>query len=410
MTVSPKLKTSKTKSPKSKGPLILFIVILIIVAGIVQVSRPYPAAGVKPISQDITLPGQLAVSFPDQGESAVGTENLGVVASTDQQGSVPIASLTKMMTAYLVLKEHPLKPGEDGPSLTINAQDVADYQNGVKNGYSVLPVAQGESLTERQLLEGLMLPSGDNIATTLARWVSGTEAAFVTKMNETAKSLNMKDTHYDDPSGVSTTTVSSAVDQIKIAQAAMNDPVFQEIVAMPQATLPVSGTVYNVNSMLGKHGVVGIKTGSTTPAGGCFVSATPVVVGKEKHFILAAVLGQKTVQSLQSSLEANVQILDQVRSQFKLYPITPPAAGFGQITSAWNSTSDLKTSQPIQVFGYPGMKVELSITNLKTELPINANENVATLTINTGSQTQTVKLNSAQPIKPPSILWKLIRY
>ncbi|MDQ7093400.1 D-alanyl-D-alanine carboxypeptidase [Desulfosporosinus sp. PR] len=409
MTVSPKLKTSKTRSPKPKGPLILLIVILIIVAGIVQVSRSYPDIEVKPLSQDITLPGQLSVSFPDQGESAVGTENLGVVAASDQQISVPIASLTKMMTAYLVLKEHPLKPGEDGPSLTINAQDLADYQNGVKNGYSVLPVAQGETLSERQLLEGLMLPSGDNIATTLARWVSGTEAAFVTKMNETAKSLSMKDTHYDDPSGVSTTTVSSAVDQIKIAQAAMEDPVFQEIVAMPQATLPVAGTVYNVNSMLGKHGVVGIKTGSTTPAGGCFVSATPVVVGKEKHFIIAAVLGQKTAQSLQSALESNVQILDQVRSQFKLYPVTPPA-GFGQVTSAWNSSSDLKTSQAIQVFGYPGMKVTLSITNVKTGLPINANENVATLKISAGSQTQTVKLSSTKPIQPPSILWKLIRY
>lgn len=410
MTVSPKLNSSKAKSAKSKRLLILFMVFLIIAAGIVQVNRSFPQQEIKLKSQNIVLPGQLSVRFPDQGESALGTDNLGVVASTDQQNSVPIASLTKMMTAYLVLKAHPLKPGEDGPSLTINAQDAADYQNGLKNGYSVLKVEQGESLNERQFLEGLMLPSGDNIANTLARWVSGSEEAFVAKMNETAKSLDMKDTHYNDTSGVSTATVSSAVDQIKIAKAAMADPVFREVVAMPQATLPVAGTVYNVNSKLGKHGVVGIKTGSTTPAGGCFVSATPVVVGSEKHFLIAAVLGQKTAQSLQDALDANVRILDQVRSQFKLYPLTSPSAGFGQMVSAWHSSSDLKTSQPIQVFGYPGMKVALSITNVKNQLPIVANDNVATLNIKTGSQTQKIPLQSVQPIEPPSILWRLIRY
>lgn len=220
------------------------------------------------------------------------------------------------MTAYLVLKAHPLKPGEDGPILTMNAEDVSDYQNDLSNGYSILKVTQGEQLTEKQLLEGLMLPSGDNIASTLGRWVSGSEDAFVAKMNDTAQSLDMTKTHYADASGVSQATVSNAVDQIKIAQAAMENPVFREIVAMPKATLPVAGTVFNVDTMLGKHGIVGIKTGSTTIAGGCFVSATPVVVGDETHYIIGAALGQK---SLQSALDANAKILDQVRSEFKLY-------------------------------------------------------------------------------------------
>ncbi len=395
-------------SPKLK--LILPIVFLIIIVGIVQIYRSYPVVEVKPVSQDIVLPGEFSVTFPEQGESAVGTENFGVIASSPDQTAVPIASLTKMMTAYIVLKTYPLKSGEDGPNLIINAQDEADYQNSLKNGGSVLTVAQGESLTERQLLQGLMLPSGNNIANTLGRWVSGTDTAFVTKMNEVAKSLGMTETYYADASGLNPSTVSNAVDQIKIAQAAMADPVFREIVAMPQATLPLAGTVYNVNWMLGKHGVVGIKTGSTSQAGGCFVSATPVGIGNEKHFIIAAVLGQKTAQSLQSALDANVQILDQVRNQFKLYPITQPAAGFGQISSAWNTTSDLNITQPIQIFGYPGMKVSVTIKDLKTQLPIIAGENAATLTINSGPEVKNVQLQSAQQIEPPSLLWRLIRF
>ncbi|EGW40847.1 peptidase S11 D-alanyl-D-alanine carboxypeptidase 1 domain protein [Desulfosporosinus sp. OT] len=85
-----------------------------------------------------------------------------------------------------------------------------------------------------------MLPSGDNIADKLGRWVSGSDAAFVVKMNKTAKELGMTNTNYSDASGVSSATVSNAVDQMKIAQAAMENPVFREIVAR----LPFLVTVF----------------------------------------------------------------------------------------------------------------------------------------------------------------------
>lgn len=395
--------------PYSKGIIILGIILIILLIPIIQVVRPCPVIEAKPVSPEIELPGSFSVTFPAQGESAVGTDNLGVIASTDDQTPVPIASVAKIMTAYLVLQAYPLKTGQTGPSLIMNAQDVSDYQFGVENGYSVLKVEEGESLTEKQLLQGLMLPSGDNVANTLARWVAGSEEAFVDKMNETAESLGMKDTHYADASGVSPETVSNAVDQIKIAQAAMEDPIFREIVAMPQVTLPVAGTVYNVNYMLGKHDIVGIKTGSTLDAGGCFVSATPVVAGKEKHYIIAAVLGQKTIQSLKSALDANAEILDQVRSQIQLYPLTQPSTGFGQITTAWHTNSDLTTTQPIQIFGYPGMKLSLSIDLLKTQLPISAGENIATLKIQSGQELLEVPLQNAQQINPPGFLWRLLR-
>jgi len=398
------------KSLNSKGILILFLAFLIIVGGIVQINRPYPIVEAKPISPSVNLPGSFSVTFPEQGESAVGTENLGVIASSEVKTPIPIASVAKIMTAYLVLKTYPLKVGQDGPNITMDEQDVTEYQNALNNGYSVVKVEQGEKLTERQLLEGLLLPSGDNIADKLGRWVSGSDAAFVTKMNETAKSLGMTDTNYSDASGVSPTTVSNAVDQFKIAQAAMEDPIFREIVKMPQTTLPVAGTVYNVNDRLGKNGIVGIKTGSTSKAGGNFVSATPVAVGNKTHYIIAVVLGQKTVQPLKSALDGNVKILDQVRSEFKIYPIAQPSAGFGQLSSAWKSKSDLKATEHLQIFGYPGMEVSLSIKLNNSQLPTSSNKNVATLTIQSGKEIQSVPLQNTQPIKPPGLLWRLFRY
>lgn len=405
---------SESNNPKGIFVFVFVIVLLIIgliIMGIVRFSSPIPAVDAKTSAQNLVLPGQFSVTFPEQGESAVGTDTFGVIASSSDQTSVPIASVAKIMTAYLVLKAHPLKPGEDGPSLMMTALDVAGYQSAIQNNYSRVKVTLGEKLTEKQLLEGLLLPSGNNIADTLGRWVAGTDEAFVAKVNDTAKSLGMTNTHYADASGANEATVSNAVDQIKVAQAAMQDPVFREIVAMPQATLPVAGKVFNVNSMLGKHEIVGIKTGSTTKAGGCFVSATPVVNGTKNHYIIATVLGSKVAnRNLQSALEANARILDEVRPQFKSYTLTPPANGFGQITTPWNSQSDLRVSQPIQVFGYPGMKVSYSIKPLAVKLPAAPGTDVATLKIQTGKTSQTVSMQNTEQINPPGLLWRIIRY
>jgi len=393
-----------------KQTLLLLFITVICVISIIHFFTNHPKIKATPTYPTITLPGQFSVTFPPQGESAVGTDNFGVIASSPDQSPVPIASVAKIMTAYLVLKAHPLQPGEDGPTLTMTTQDVSDYVNDLAQGDSVLAVEVGEKLTEKQLLEGLMLPSGDNIATTLGRWVSGSDTAFVAKMNETAQALGMTQTHYADISGVSPATVSNAVDQIKIAQVSIEDPVFQEIVATPQATFPVAGTVYNVNSMLGTHGIVGIKTGSTLAAGGCFVSATPIGVGTKAHFIIAVVLGQKTNdQPLHTALNANAKILDEVRSEFKLYPLTSPPTGIGQVITAWDSNSALYSPKPIQFLGYPGMTASLSITLLKTQMPIPPGENMATLKIQSGKSAQEFPLQNSEQINPPGILWRFFR-
>lgn len=398
------------KLPVKWGALILLIVAVFCVISIVHFYANRPTIEVKPTSSAVTLPGQFSVTFPTQGESAVGTDNLGVIASSPDQSPIPIASVSKIMTAYLVLKAHPLKPGEDGPTLTMTAQDASDYINDQAEGDSVLAVEEGEKLTEKQLLEGLLLPSGDNAASTLARWVSGSETAFAAKMNETAQAFGMTQTHYEDASGINPGNVSNAADQIKIAQIAMEDPVFREIVAMPEANLPVAGTINNVNDLLGKHGIVGIKTGSSSAAGGCFVSAASVGAGSEAHYIIVVVLGQHTdYKPLHRALNENARILDQVRPQIKFYPLDPPPNGFGQVTNPWHSNSGLYPTEPVQILGYPGMTASLSIQLLKTQLPIAPNENMATLKVQSGKSIKEFSLRNEEQINPPTILWRIFK-
>src|SRR5712672_2935886 len=137
------------------------------------------------------------------------------------------------MTAYLVLRDHPLRLGQDGPTITLTDADMADTDRRRRQRESVVPIAAGEQLTERQALQALLLPSANNIAVVLARWDAGSMERFVARMNATARSLGMTHTRYTDPSGYHDTTVSTAVDQVRIVDRAMRLLVFVSIVPPP---------------------------------------------------------------------------------------------------------------------------------------------------------------------------------
>ena len=132
-----------------------------------------------------------------------------------------------------------------------------------------MAVAAGEEISERHALETLLQPSADNMAWILARWDAGSQAAFTAKMNATARRLGMTGTSYTDASGLDSSTVSTAADQVRLGMAAMQVPALAAITAMPVAVVPVVGTIRNTNTLLGQDGIVGLKTGSTQAAGGC---------------------------------------------------------------------------------------------------------------------------------------------
>lgn len=389
-----------------KTTFVLAPIILLAAAAAFQVARPLPPLQVNVAATELKLPGALAVSFPVQGQAAVGEQSLGPVAETPNQEPVAIASLTKMMTAYLLLQARPLRVGEQGPISTISAADVQEYERGKSLGYSVAKVSLGEKLTERQLLEALLLPSADNIATLIANELAGSEAAFVKKMNEAAHALGMTQTTYADASGVNASTVSTAHDQILLAQAVMQDRTFREIVRMPQADLPTAGRVYNVNFMVGKKGISGIKTGSTLAAGSCFVGSYPVTIEGTPRMMLCAVLGQR---SLNVAITKTTELLHAVAPQFKTYQVPVPSQGLGQLRTAWKQTSNLKLSQPIQLFGHPGMPVRLEARLAQSNSPVNAGQKVAFLTALTGSASQSIDLLAEQALQDPDMLWRLHR-
>jgi D-alanyl-D-alanine carboxypeptidase (penicillin-binding protein 5/6) len=255
--------------------------------------------------------GALGAVWPADGQAAVKIGGSRIHAGPDQHAA-PIASLAKVMTAYLVLHDHPLRLDEDGPTITLTEADVVDTGQRGRREESIVPIVAGELLTERQALQALLLPSANNIAVVLARWDSGSVARFVAKMNATARSLGMTRTRYTDPSGYDDATVSTAADQLRIVVRAMDLAVFASLVATSSATLPVAGTVHNTNALLGHDGFVGVKTGSDHAAGGCFAFRAIRFVRGRRTTITGVVLGQSGRDLIDAGLTAAVAIVDRI--------------------------------------------------------------------------------------------------
>ncbi|WP_424215752.1 D-alanyl-D-alanine carboxypeptidase family protein (plasmid) [Streptomyces sp. BI20] len=313
-----------------RGPAVRVTAVLLSVAGCgilllfgghpSGTGSPAPSAVVPVAASPAPAPPTPAFAaslpWPAEGQAGVEVEGVGPLGAHGDGTPVPIASVTKVMTAYVILRDHPLRPGAEGPAIVADRRAADEARSTTE---STAPVQAGHAYTERQLLTLLLLPSGNNIARLLARWDAGDERGFVRRMNEAAARLGMTRTTYTCPSGIEEATVSTAEDQLRLAREAMRDEVFREIVATRRTTVPgVTGPVVNSNSLLETPGVVGIKTGSTTPAGGNLLWAARTRPDGGGPLILGVVLHQKAgisaADGLHAAVEGSGRLLTAVRA------------------------------------------------------------------------------------------------
>jgi D-alanyl-D-alanine carboxypeptidase (penicillin-binding protein 5/6) len=302
-------------------------------------ARP-PTPVVRPVSQlahedGVVVTGHLAhLPWPKAGEGAVAVKGVGLIAESRHQRVVPIASVTKVMTAYMVLSDHPLPTGAGGPVLEMTEADHLAYLEDVAYNDSSVNVAPGEKLDERQLLEALLIPSADNIADLLARWDAGSEAAFVAKMNARARALGLDSTHYADPSGLDPGDRSTAADQAKLAGLAMALPSFASIVDEGHVRLPVAGEVWGYNPALGEDGVVGVKSGFTSHSLGCLTVAAVRSVDGHKTIVISVVLGQPW--GLDQAADEDKALVDAVTPALGLQSLVTSGSPVATVSVPWS--------------------------------------------------------------------------
>ncbi|WP_435887467.1 serine hydrolase [Streptomyces nigra] len=364
------------------------VILLAIVFAIVQSVRPLPAPTLDlTASNSFTFEGdKIDIPWPAQGQAALDVDGIGSFGSSGDQKPVPIASVAKVMTAYLILREHPLKSGAPGPKIPID-QAAEDQSNAGQE--STVDVTKGDSITQREALESILIASANNVARLLARWDAGSEKDFVAKMNATAEKLGMTNTTYTDPSGLNDTTVSTAVDQVKLAKAAMKEPAFREVAAMMSYDDYKGVNHSNWNQLVGKNGVVGIKTGTTTSALGNLVFAAKKEIGGETRTIIGAVVRQpaggpeNTI--LSAALYGGDQLIRAAQGALESATILKKGNVVGYVDDGLGGRTPVVATKDVTAIGWAGLKVKLTFAPDEVPHTAKAGTEVGTLTVGDGS-------------------------
>lgn len=363
------------------------VILLVIVFAIVQAVRPLPEPELTLTAKDsFTFEGsKVQLPWPGEGQGWMDVDDVGTVDSFGKQTPVPIGSVAKSMTAYIVLKDHPLKSGEEGPAIPVDA--TAEKEGGYDaDGESTLnTVKAGDKLTEKQALSAIMIPSANNIARLLARWDAGSETAFIKKMNDTAKELGMTNTTYTDASGLKETTVSTAEDQVKLGNELVRIKALTDITRLPEWTDPSGQKWRNYNTLVPYNHAIGLKTGSTTKAGGNLLFAATEEVGGETVTLVGAVLGQHKAPIIDTVNAVSKTAMLAAQESMTASKILKKGDVVGYVDDRMGHHTPVVVTEDVPAVGWAGLTVKLSFAPAD-DLPhsAKAGTQVGTLTVGDG--------------------------
>ncbi|MBD0689592.1 D-alanyl-D-alanine carboxypeptidase [Streptomyces sp. CBMA123] len=392
----------------------VFLAVVLGAVVVAQLLRPLPDPKLRMTTAgSFSFAGdQLDLAWPAKGQSAAEVVGVGTLGSSGQETPAPIASVTKVMNAYLVLQKYPLKKGESGPKITVDKQAAQESGN---SDESRVTLTEGQVLTEYQALELLMLPSANNVARLLARYHSGSEEAFVKLMNDTAAKLGMTNTSYADPAGFSADTKSTAKDQLKLAEQVMQDDIFRQIVSTPETTFN-NVKILNTNNLINpKTGVIGVKTGSSTPAGGCLMWAAYKDIGGTKRLILGVTLGQQATSSapgdgiLPTVLKVSGKQIQAAQNGLTGQTVVKKGDVVGSVDDGLGGKVPVVATSDLVVPGFPGVTGTISLDPSALQHNEKAGKEVGTLRVGAGDAKTEVRVALQNDLNPPSIQSRLLR-
>jgi len=391
------------------------VVVLVLALGLgvaVQWLRPVPQPAFVGMTTSLRIPGSPPpFPWPASGEAAMVVQGVGSLGQVRATEPAPIAGLAGVLTAYVVLKDHPLAAnGSTGPSITVTPQTFSAYQTGSAAGEPEVTVAAGETLTELDALEGLLIDSGNDMATLLAVWDAGSTSAFVKKMDLAALSLGLGHTRITDPSGADTGTVSTPSDLIRLGEAAMRIEVFSQIVSLGETTLPMAGLHYNPNFDLGQDGIVGIAAGSDAATNGCYLFAARKNVNGQTVTVYGAVLGQSGPNGPDTAaVDAGDALLKVALPALTDVSVLPAGHVVGSLSAPWGASTPVSVSAPVTVVGWPGLRLPMTVRVTTFSVPVASGSTVGVLRVREGSHASLAVLRSTARLSGPTAFWRLTR-
>lgn len=393
-------------TPEWRRPRVLLPLgfVLALCGAYVSTMLLWPLDEVAPVVEASTIeiaPAPAAtMTWPTTGSAAVGIQGMTPVASTASAGE--IASISKVVSVMMVLDELPLKVGEQGPSFAFTLADAREFWRYRSMDQSSLDVPVGGSLTEYQMLQGVMLGSANNYIDRLAKEIWGSQRGFAEASAKWLSDRGIEGVTLASPSGFSEANVAPPAALIQIAELAMANPVFAEIVATRSADIPGAGVVTNTNQMLDDPGVVGVKTGTLTRWH--LLTAKDVAFGDTTVRLYTSVLGQV---GNTERLDATRQLLSEMETTLAEQPPSVPSRTVvGRVSTEWGDRVDVVTDADARVLLWNGSDASAT-TSFSLGDKRSAGAEVGTLTVEGPIGTATASVSLADDITQPSAWWRL---
>lgn len=345
-----------------------------------------------------------SVVTPVQGTTQVVADGFGVVAQSGPQEKKPIASITKTITALVILDTKPLSSAEDeGPLITFTDTDVAILQETQAALGSYEEVSAGLILTEKQALTVMMLASANNYATSLAIWAYGSLENYLNAARMWLDSHGLTDTTVADASGLDEGSASTPANLISLGQIAMENPALASIVGLTKADIPGVGEVRNGNKMLGTHGVDGIKTGTTLAAGACLLYSSHFAVGEHVVHVTGTTLGSDSHAQLRAEVG---QMLDSIQQNFHETPITVAGTELGTLTTAWGESGPIVSADSLSILVWADTPIAVALEAGNVSLGDEGSD-IGSLLVSSGKQAHEVNVLLGKTIRGPDFGWRL---
>ncbi|MES2092628.1 MAG: D-alanyl-D-alanine carboxypeptidase [Actinomycetota bacterium] len=358
-------------------------------------ARPVPIATATQSAAAPVLPGYGAtalavIGYPEASTTAGSTRPL------------PIASISKIVTSLVVLEAKPLLPGSPGPTITLTAADAALTARYAALNGETKPLTAGSRISQLDFLRVTLVASANNYADALAGWAFGSRAAFEIAVTAWLSSNGLDQTTIVEPTGIDPGNVSTASDLVEIGRLALAEPVIASIVAMRSMTLSGVGSFPNTNTLLGRLGVEGIKTGTLNGSSNLLFTATWRYESRSIT-VVGAVIGAVDHRSVDASVTT---LLASVKAGFHEITLAKRGQAFADFTTAWSQRAKAVSTRPAKMLVWSNARVT-TVVDARPAWIGGDRAAAGRVTFTVGSQSLSVPLRLDRALLDPGPWWRL---
>lgn len=395
------------------------VAILVVVGAIgtyvpMTLLAPLNSAAVTAEAPAVASAAATVVPLPQVGASAltvIGAEGFagtvgagGILTSSGATDALPIASITKLVTALVVLDAKPIADAEPGPTLTFGRADAALYDKYFLRRATIQPMRAGSTISERDALELMLVVSASNYAEAVSTWAFGSQDAYLTAAETWLAANGLANTTIVEPTGLDPRNTSTTADLLALGKLALANPVIAAIVGSQTLDVPNFGPLANTNELLGVDGISGIKTGTLDEAGACLLFSASVDVGAVAPItVVGVVLGGLDHDSLNESVRA---MLEGVKAGFHRVPLVTIGAEIGSYTTQWGDNATVMAGETASVLTWSDTPITSSVS-MNPIATGAAGSQVGTMTFVAGLETVEVPVELGGTIEEPDEWWRL---